>query len=214
MPRRRPPQAKTIANHCGGRCPPTLHPEDGDRDSGRRTPRFGAVNLILKNGHKGGLARVGLRARGSRFGGSGRAGQRRIAPAYMAVPRSREPSPPRPSSESDAPRLHRRLNFGATFPLLPALLLLLSELSEQLLISPRIRLLEASVCRAYYRSHDPSMLDPIDGGIDEQQCKITEVQAQLAHIRGWQVFWEAIPGAWALFAANGGRIELICLVNA
>lgn len=81
----------------------------------------------------------------------------------------------------------------AAFTYLPALLLFLSELAELLLVSPRIRLLEASICRRHYTAHDPAALNP-DGSVDETLCKIAGVQERMAYIRGWQVFWEAIPG--------------------
>ena len=56
-----------------------------------------------------------------------------------------------------------------TFPYAPALLFFLSELSELILVSPRIRLLEASICRSHYLAHgNPSgIINPDDGSIDE-----------------------------------------------
>lgn len=75
----------------------------------------------------------------------------------------------------------------------PALLLFMSELFELLLVVPKIRLLEAKICRNYYDSNDPSVYNP-DGSIPELMCKIPEIQARLAHIKGWQVFWEGLPG--------------------
>lgn len=90
----------------------------------------------------------------------------------------------------DSAALTRRTRV---FTLLPAVLLFLSELAELLLVAPRIRLLEASICRLHYAEHDPSLLNQ-DGSVDEALCKITPVQTRLAYIRGWQVFWEAIPG--------------------
>jgi MFS family permease len=91
-------------------------------------------------------------------------------------------------------------------PYLPALLLLLSELAELLLVSPRIRLLEAAICRIHY--HVPS--------VPEDQCKIPEVQARLAHIRGWQVFFEALPVMilavpWGALADSVGKKRVLAL---
>ncbi|KAA8913859.1 major facilitator superfamily domain-containing protein [Sphaerosporella brunnea] len=91
-------------------------------------------------------------------------------------------------------------------PYLPALLLLLSELAELLLVSPRIRLLEAAICRTHYQL--PS--------VPEDQCKIPEVQARLAHIRGWQVFFEALPVMtlavlWGALADRVGRKRVLAL---
>src|SRR5690606_23884856 len=75
----------------------------------------------------------------------------------------------------------------------PAVLLFMSELFELLLVVPKIRLLEAKICRNYYDLNDPSAYDP-DGTVPEILCKIPEIQARLAHIKGWQVFWEGLPG--------------------
>jgi MFS family permease len=91
-------------------------------------------------------------------------------------------------------------------PYLPALLLLLSELAELLLVSPRIRLLEAAICRTHYGL--PS--------VPEDQCKIPEVQGRLAYIRGWQVFVEALPVMalavpWGAFADKAGKKQVLAL---
>jgi len=91
-------------------------------------------------------------------------------------------------------------------PYLPAVLLLLSELAELLLVSPRIRLLEAAICRSHYGL--PS--------VPESQCKIPAVQTRLAHIRGWQVFFEAIPVMalavpWGALADSVGRRKVLAV---
>lgn len=91
-------------------------------------------------------------------------------------------------------------------PYLPALLLLLSELAELLLVSPRIRLLESSICRTHYGL--PS--------VPESQCKIPEVQTRLAYIRGWQVFFEALPVMalaipWGALADRAGRKKVLAV---
>jgi len=104
---------------------------------------------------------------------------------------------------------------GLNFPYLPALLLLLSEFSELVLTSPRIRLLEASICRSHFLAHNPSVLNP-DGSIDESLCKLDAIQARLAHIRGWQVFFEAIPVMllavpWGALADRVGRKRVLAI---
>ncbi|KAI5855417.1 major facilitator superfamily domain-containing protein [Tricharina praecox] len=91
-------------------------------------------------------------------------------------------------------------------PYLPALLLLLSELSELLLVSPRIRLLESSICRTHYGL--PS--------VPEAECKIPDVQRRLAYIRGWQVFFEATPVMalaipWGALADRVGRKKVLAV---
>ncbi|TGZ76615.1 MFS general substrate transporter [Ascodesmis nigricans] len=99
------------------------------------------------------------------------------------------------------------------FPLLPALLLFLFEFSELLLVSPRIRLLEASICRSHYLATNPSIVPPT-GTIPEELCKLEPIQARLAYIRGWQVFCEAIPVMvmaipWGAIADRVGRKKVL-----
>jgi hypothetical protein len=112
-----------------------------------------------------------------------------------------------------APLSSRR--FHLHFPYLPALLLLFSELAELILTSPRIRLLEASICRRHYLAYDPSGIAP-DGSIDEALCKLEDIQTRLAYIRGWQVFFEAIPVMalavpWGALADRVGRKKVLAV---
>lgn len=99
----------------------------------------------------------------------------------------------------------------AAFPVLPAALLLLSELAELILVSPRIRLLEASLCRTHYLALDPPVLDPV-----EALCKLESIQTRLAYIRGWQVFFEAIPVMllavpWGALADRVGKKRVLAV---
>ena len=72
--------------------------------------------------------------------------------------------------------------------------LFLAETSDLLLLAPKIRLLESNLCHRYYLSVDPSRIPSNGSAIDESLCKLTPIQAQLASVRGWQVFWDAIAG--------------------
>ena len=99
----------------------------------------------------------------------------------------------------------------ASFPFLPAALLLLSELAELVLISPRLRLLEASLCRTHYLAQDPPVHDP-----PEALCKLAAIQTRLAYIRGWQVFFEAIPVLllavpWGALADRVGKKRVLAV---
>ncbi|KAI5814483.1 major facilitator superfamily domain-containing protein [Pyronema omphalodes] len=112
-----------------------------------------------------------------------------------------------------APLVSRRFNLH--FPYLPALLLLFSELAELILTSPRIRLLEASICRRHYLAYDPSVIAP-DGSISEALCKLEDIQTRLAYIRGWQVVFEAIPVMalavpWGALADRVGRKKVLAV---
>lgn len=56
-----------------------------------------------------------------------------------------------------------------------------------------VRMEELSICRAYYYKHDPSLIDA-HGNVEEEMCKVDEVQAELAFVSGWLWFFETVPG--------------------
>ncbi|KAI2616789.1 major facilitator superfamily transporter [Hypoxylon sp. NC1633] len=62
-------------------------------------------------------------------------------------------------------------------------LLLLVNLTTSLYQLPLNRVVERRLCRVYYGTHDPSVIDP-DGNINEKLCKIGEVQKSLAWVMG------------------------------
>jgi len=65
---------------------------------------------------------------------------------------------------------------------------------ELILVAPLIKLFEQSLCTVYYDAHDPSVIGP-GGGLPESMCKIQEIQAPLATIRGWKSMLDTIPGS-------------------
>ena len=87
---------------------------------------------------------------------------------------------------------------------IPAVVLFLLEASDLLLLLPKIRLLENRICLEHYQRNGNTSFA---GGIDESLCKIQPVQARLASIRGWQVFFDAIPSR--LFPATRDPSRLI-----
>ncbi|KAJ3544260.1 hypothetical protein NM208_g3150 [Fusarium decemcellulare] len=62
-------------------------------------------------------------------------------------------------------------------------LFLLVNLSMSLYQLPLNRVIERRLCSDYYRDTDPSQLQP-DGSVDEELCKIDEVQKSLGRIQG------------------------------
>jgi len=64
---------------------------------------------------------------------------------------------------------------------------------ELILVAPLIKLFEQSLCISYYDSHGPSDIGS-DVDLPELMCKIQEVQAPLATIRGWKSLFDTIPG--------------------
>ena len=57
---------------------------------------------------------------------------------------------------------------------------------EIILVAPLIKLLENSLCLSYY--------DFPGNGVQEELCKIPEIQGPLATLRGWQSTFNTIPG--------------------
>ncbi len=59
--------------------------------------------------------------------------------------------------------------------------------SEVILVAPLIRLYENSLCLKYYNFPR--------SGVQEEMCKIPDIQKPLATIRGWKSMFDTIPGS-------------------
>jgi hypothetical protein len=57
---------------------------------------------------------------------------------------------------------------------------------EMILVAPLIKLFEESLCLSHFNF--PSR------GVEESLCKIPEVQAPLARMRGWKSMFDTLPG--------------------
>ena len=73
------------------------------------------------------------------------------------------------------------------------LLNFLIEMFDQIIIVPQIALFERSICYTYYVVHDPRVIDR-EHLVDERLCKIEPIQQQLAVLRSWKAFFDALPG--------------------
>jgi hypothetical protein len=66
------------------------------------------------------------------------------------------------------------------------------------ILAPKLRLLELSICRAYYAENDPSVIvrQPSWPGydIEERRCKISHVQRSLSQLRAWGVLLDGLCG--------------------
>ena len=64
------------------------------------------------------------------------------------------------------------------------------------ILAPKLKLLELTICRAYYEIEDPLVIMPQPSwpgyGIDENRCKIAKMQQQLSNIRSWGLFFDGI----------------------
>ncbi|KAF5856323.1 hypothetical protein ETB97_007531 [Aspergillus alliaceus] len=88
-------------------------------------------------------------------------------------------------------------------------ILLAFEVGAQMIPGPMVRIIESIACTSYWRAHNPSEV-PTLHHLPEQLCKIEEVQAEVATVKGYSDFLEgllcalcAIP--YGLLADRHGR---------
>ena len=88
----------------------------------------------------------------------------------------------------------KRLRFWKTA--VPcALLNLVADLGGSMTNAPEVRLLEMSVCREYYRRRDPTVIgSPPFAFVDEELCKLDDIQARLAQLCSLRAMLSVIPG--------------------
>lgn len=82
--------------------------------------------------------------------------------------------------------------------------------------NPMFRIFESITCRKYYIQQDPGRIEA-DGQVKEEFCKVTEVQSEVAAVKGYFELFEgilcmllAIP--YGLMADRYGRKPTVCLV--
>ena len=68
-----------------------------------------------------------------------------------------------------------------------------ADLAGSISKAPLIRIYESITCSEYYRIADPSLLGE-NGHVEERYCKVATVQEELALLRGWQEFFDYLPG--------------------
>ncbi|KAJ2899139.1 hypothetical protein MKZ38_003386 [Zalerion maritima] len=91
-----------------------------------------------------------------------------------------EEDPEERGSPSDPPR--PRKNPRTAIQCILGFLLLVN-LAASLYQLPLNRTIERRLCREYYSEHDPSLTSP-DGNVDEELCKIDDVQQSLGRLQG------------------------------
>ncbi|KAI3326782.1 MFS general substrate transporter [Xylariaceae sp. AK1471] len=95
---------------------------------------------------------------------------------------------------------------------------------DSLIESPQMRIFESIICYRYYEHADPSKLllgrDQLGpgalGGVAEEWCKVNQVQADLAALKGYQLFLDGIPALllgvpFGLAADRFGRKPILML---
>jgi len=95
-------------------------------------------------------------------------------------------------TEPDVPRYERKTEHRRpiyVLGLLAAVIVLLTT-ADHLADTPQLRIWESTICTTYWEERD---LTKAAQGIDEALCKAPQIQGQLASLRGYMTFFDAIP---------------------
>lgn len=65
------------------------------------------------------------------------------------------------------------------------------EVGFAFLEGPMVRIMEAIACRQYYGQTDPTKIGA-NGQVPEEMCKVAEVQAELAAVKGYHMFFDGL----------------------
>jgi hypothetical protein len=90
-------------------------------------------------------------------------------------------------------------------------LILIVQCGDQFTEAPLTRIYESIYCYQYWEQEDPTkILLPRSavgpgalGGVEEQWCKVAEVQGKIAMLKGTQLFLDCIPSMWIAEHYNG-----------
>lgn len=71
----------------------------------------------------------------------------------------------------------------------------LISFAKHIIEVPTIRLFEIAICNRYYRNSQALGPSIFNGGlIDESNCKLPQIQNELAFLVGWRFSFDALPG--------------------
>lgn len=65
------------------------------------------------------------------------------------------------------------------------------EMGLSMADSPMVRIYESITCRNYYLERDPSQIGA-NGQVQEEQCKVKDVQTELAAVKGYMEFFDGL----------------------
>ncbi|PYH82499.1 MFS general substrate transporter [Aspergillus uvarum CBS 121591] len=115
--------------------------------------------------------------------------------------------------DEDVKLLNKKIRFRLMVTLFAMILAV--EVGICMSNGPVTRIFESIACREYYAQYDPTQIGA-NGQVDEDLCKIKEVQQDLAAVKGYMEFFDgtlsailAIP--YGLMADRLGRKSTICL---
>lgn len=118
-----------------------------------------------------------------------------LAPSEPGSPRSSRASHPYGESkpgvdepEAERPRASASA-IGFRLKVILFAMILAVEVGFAFLDGPMVRIFEAIACRQYYQHADPSKIGA-HGQVPEELCKVAEVQAELAAVKGYHMFFD------------------------
>lgn len=88
------------------------------------------------------------------------------------------------------------------------------EIGFAFLEGPMVRVMESIACRQYYTEADPTKIGA-NGQVPEELCKLAEIQAELAAVKGYHMFFDGLL-SMHLYprVANGGGNHTTCMLTA
>lgn len=90
--------------------------------------------------------------------------------------------------------------IGFRLKLILFMMILAVDIGFAFLEGPMVRILESIACRQYFAGVDPSKIG-VNGNVPEDQCKVAEVQAELAAVKGYHMFFDGILSMHTLLPA-------------
>ncbi|RAL13859.1 MFS general substrate transporter [Aspergillus homomorphus CBS 101889] len=118
-----------------------------------------------------------------------------------------------PDHQEEVSAVNKKIRFRLMVTLFAMLIAV--EVGICMSNGPVTRIYESIACREYYSHYDPTQIGA-NGQVDEDLCKIKEVQQDLAAVKGYMEFFDgtlsallAIP--YGLMADRYGRKSTICL---
>lgn len=116
-----------------------------------------------------------------------------LPPSEPGSPRSPSAAHPHVDSKPgvDEPELPRASAsaIGLRLKIILFAMILAVEIGFAFLEGPLVRIFESIACRQYYQNADPSKIGA-NGQVPEKLCKVAAVQAELAAVKGYHVFFD------------------------
>jgi hypothetical protein len=101
------------------------------------------------------------------------------------------PTEPKSLHQNNADSAAAAKKIGFRLKLILFLMILAVDIGFAFLEGPMVRILESIACRQYFAVVDPSKIGA-NGYIPEDQCKLPEVQSELAAVKGYHMFFDGL----------------------